>query len=151
MPMLTRRLPVLCNGELATYRPGNRCHIPTKASPNSLPSDLNDISDHLYALNDLQLKRDQRIDPLSLRCALRSLFLSLPREAQQKVLIFSGTHSDALFGDNDHNLFTSLLGMRLSMTFLCCFSIKPLPMHSPVYIEEIVPKHVYADLWLSDR
>jgi hypothetical protein len=36
-------------------------------------------------------------------------------------------------------------GMRLSI-FLSCFSIKPLPMHLPVFVENIVSEHVYADL-----
>jgi hypothetical protein len=34
----------------------------------------------------------------------------------------------------------------LSVTFLSCFSIKPLPMHSPVQFEKISSEHVYADL-----
>lgn len=80
-----------------------------KSSPNSLPSDLNEVSDHLYALNDLQQKRDQPVDPSSLRFALRSLFLSLPKQVQSQISIPSATQSDALFGDNDLTLFRSLL------------------------------------------
>jgi hypothetical protein len=37
-------------------------------------------------------------------------------------------------------------GMRLSMTLFSCFSRKAILMHSPVYAEEIISEHVYADL-----
>jgi hypothetical protein len=46
----------------------------------------------------------------------------------------------------EENKDADMVPMRLSMTVSSCFSIRPLPMHSPVYVEDDISEHVYANL-----
>lgn len=93
-------IPVLCNGELATYSKA-KSHNPRNNAPNSLPEDLDEVSDALFALNDLQLRRHAPVHPLSLAYALQSLLCSAPDYVQAQVMIPGPTLSDELFGSTE--------------------------------------------------
>ncbi|KAK6070868.1 hypothetical protein SCUP234_09957 [Seiridium cupressi] len=105
------RTGVLCNGELATYSTG-KSHNPRNNAPNSLPVDLNEVADALYALNDLQLKRDEPIHPLSLTYALRSLFHNLPDPVQSQISIPNASLFGELFGEASTEQFEALIAKK---------------------------------------
>ncbi|KAF3005380.1 hypothetical protein E8E14_007842 [Neopestalotiopsis sp. 37M] len=93
------RTGVLCNGELATYGKA-KSHNPRNNAPTLLPDDLDEVSDALFALNDLQLRRHAPVHALSLAYTLQSLLHAAPESVQSKVAILGPTLSDELFGDS---------------------------------------------------
>ncbi|KAH8197619.1 hypothetical protein TruAng_008203 [Truncatella angustata] len=107
---------VLCNGELATY--GKiRSHNPRNNAPNSLPKNLNEVSDALYALNDLQLERAEPIHPLSLTHALQSVLRSVPESVQSRISIPNATLTDKLFGETSTDEFETVVAKNLRSEF----------------------------------
>ncbi|ETS88264.1 hypothetical protein PFICI_02092 [Pestalotiopsis fici W106-1] len=98
------RTGVLCNGELATYSKA-KSHNPRNNAPNLLPNDIDEVSDALFGLNDLQLRRHAPVHPLSLAYVLQSLLHAAPESVQAKVIIPGPTLSDELFGNTSQEDF----------------------------------------------